>query len=92
MAFRWCLNFYIISWNEEPIGKGGLSPLIDAVVPIRLINGIEDPVSGKHAAERFREAVPNANIILLANSGHYPHVETPKEVIKALFEFHGNLD
>lgn len=69
-----------------------VKPLIDAVDPIRLINGIEDPVSGKHAAERFREVVPNANIILLANSGHYPHVETPKEVIKALFEFHGNLD
>jgi len=55
-------------------------PLAGAVVPIRLINGIEDPVSGKHAVDRFDEEVPNADIIPLENSGHYPHVETPKEV------------
>jgi pimeloyl-ACP methyl ester carboxylesterase len=66
-------------------------PLIDAVVPIRLINGMEDPVSGKHAADRFEEVVPDADIILLENSGHYPHVETPKEVLKAFFEFHDKL-
>jgi pimeloyl-ACP methyl ester carboxylesterase len=67
-------------------------PLAGAVVPIRLINGMEDPVSGKHAADRFKEVVPNADIILLENSGHYPHVETPEETLKAFFEFHDNLD
>lgn len=66
-------------------------PLVNAVLPIRLINGIEDPVSGKHAADRFAEVVPNADIVLLENSGHYPHVETPKEVLKAFFEFHDKL-
>ncbi|WP_194774610.1 alpha/beta fold hydrolase [Pararhodonellum marinum] len=66
-------------------------PLVNGVVPIRLINGIEDPVSGKHAADRFAELVPNADIVLLENSGHYPHVETPKEVLKAFFEFHDKL-
>lgn len=66
-------------------------PLEKAVIPIRLINGIEDPVSGKHAADRFAEVVPHADIILLENTGHYPHVENPKEVLKAFFEFHNNL-
>lgn len=66
-------------------------PLVNAVVPIRLINGIEDPVSGKHVADRFAEVVQDADIVLLENSGHYPHVETPKEVLKAFFEFHDNL-
>lgn len=66
-------------------------PLIKEALPIRLINGIEDPVSGKHAADRYAEIVPNANIVLLENSGHYPHVETPKEVLKAFFEFHNKL-
>jgi pimeloyl-ACP methyl ester carboxylesterase len=68
-----------------------VTPLVNEVVPIRLINGIEDPVSGKHAADRFAELVPNANIVLLENSGHYPHVETPKEVLKAFFDFHDKL-
>jgi pimeloyl-ACP methyl ester carboxylesterase len=66
-------------------------PLENAVIPIRLINGIEDPISGKHAADRFAEVVPNADIVLLGNSGHYPHLETPKEVLKAFFEFHNAL-
>jgi pimeloyl-ACP methyl ester carboxylesterase len=68
-----------------------VTPMVNAVVPIRLINGIEDPISGKHAAVRFDEVVPNADIVLLENSGHYPHVETPKEVLKAFFEFHDKL-
>lgn len=66
-------------------------PLVNAVVPIRLINGMEDLISGKHAADRFAEVVPNADIVLVANSGHYPHVETPKEVLDAFFEFHDSL-
>lgn len=66
-------------------------PLEKAVIPIRLINGIEDPISGKHAADRFAEVVPNADIVMVENSGHYPHVETPREVLKAFFEFHDKL-
>ncbi|MFT5771896.1 MAG: pimeloyl-ACP methyl ester carboxylesterase [Algoriphagus sp.] len=65
-----------------------IAPLVDAVVPIRLINGIEDPISGKHAADHFAKVIPNADIIFLENSGHYPHVETPDLVVKAFFEFH----
>lgn len=69
-----------------------VSPLENVVVPIRLINGIEDPISGKHAADRFAEVVPKADLVLLENSGHYPHVETPKEVLQAFFEFHDALE
>ena len=68
-----------------------VAPLVNAVVPIRLINGIEDPVSGKHAADRFAEVIPNADIALIPNSGHYPHVETPEAVLSAFFEFHDKL-
>jgi pimeloyl-ACP methyl ester carboxylesterase len=68
-----------------------VTPLVHAVVPIRLINGIVDPISGKHAADRFAEVVPNADIVFLENSGHYPHVETPELVLKAFFEFHDKM-
>lgn len=68
-----------------------VSPLVNGVVPMRLINGIEDPISGKQAADRFKELVPKADIVLLNNSGHYPHVETPREVLNAFFEFHDEL-
>jgi pimeloyl-ACP methyl ester carboxylesterase len=69
-----------------------IAPLVNAVVPIRLINGIEDPISGKHAADRFAAVIPNSDIIFLENSGHYPHVETPEPVLKAFFEFHDKIN
>ncbi len=68
-----------------------VTPLTEKLVPMRLINGIEDPISGLHAANRFDELIPDADIVLLKNSGHYPHMETPDEVLKALLEFHSKL-
>jgi pimeloyl-ACP methyl ester carboxylesterase len=65
-----------------------VKPMTNVLVPLRLINGIEDPISGKHAADRFAELVPHADIVRLKNCGHYPHVETPKEVLKAFLDFH----
>lgn len=65
-----------------------LAPLIKNSIPLLLINGIEDPISGKHMADRYAILIPNANITLLENSGHYPHVETPNKVLKAILEFH----
>ena len=68
-----------------------VQPLVQNVVPLRLINGGEDPISGKHAAQRYAELVPHADVVYLENSGHYPHVETPQEVLKAFFAFHDTL-
>lgn len=65
-----------------------VQPLVDHVVPLLLINGIEDPISGQHMADRFKEVIPNAEVVLLEHSGHYPHVETPDDVLKAVFQFH----
>lgn len=68
-----------------------VKPMVASVVPMRLINGIEDPVSGLHAAERYAELIPKADIVYLQNSGHYPHIETSEEVLKAFFAFHDAL-
>jgi pimeloyl-ACP methyl ester carboxylesterase len=68
-----------------------VAPLVGHTVPIRLINGVDDPVSGRHAADRFMEVVPNGDVVYLENSGHYPHVETPREVLDAFWEFHDAL-
>lgn len=68
-----------------------VQPLVQNVVPLRLINGSKDPISGRHAAQRYAELVPNANVVYLENSGHYPHVETPQEVLHAFFAFHNTL-
>ncbi len=66
-------------------------PLIDRIVPARFINGALDPVSGRHAAARYRELVPEPDVVLLEHVGHYPHVEDPEAVLAAFFAFHDAL-
>lgn len=56
-------------------------------VPLRLINGPEDPVSGAHMVARYRELVPNPDVVSLPGIGHYPQVEAPEQVLAALAGF-----
>ena len=60
-------------------------------VPLRLINGPVDPVSGAHMAARYTELVPNPDIVSLDNIGHYPQVEAPDQTLRALLAFHDSL-
>jgi pimeloyl-ACP methyl ester carboxylesterase len=59
-----------------------------ATVPMRLIYGPEDPVSGADTAARYRELVPDADVVPLPGIGHYPQVEDPAGVLRAFFAFH----
>jgi pimeloyl-ACP methyl ester carboxylesterase len=61
--------------------------LQETKVPIRLINGPEDPVSGAHMAARFRELIQDADVVLLKEIGHYPHIEDPEGMSRAFLEF-----
>ncbi|NNC38029.1 MAG: alpha/beta hydrolase [Hyphomonadaceae bacterium] len=56
-------------------------------VPIRLVDGGMDPVSGKHMYEYFREIVPNGEAVLLPELGHYPHTEGPDQVLREITPF-----
>jgi pimeloyl-ACP methyl ester carboxylesterase len=61
--------------------------LVNAKVPLRLVNGLDDPISGGHMADRYEELVPNADIVGLQSIGHYPQNESPSGVIDAVLEF-----
>jgi pimeloyl-ACP methyl ester carboxylesterase len=52
-------------------------------VPLLLVNGPLDPVSGAHMVARYRELVPNPDVVSLEGIGHYPHVEDPEGVLRA---------
>ncbi len=56
-------------------------------IRIRLIDGLLDPVSGAHMVARYRELVPNANVVELSDVGHYPQLEAPNDVLAASFDF-----
>jgi len=76
---------YIVERRENR--ERWVGALQRTAVPLRLINGPEDPVSGKHMAERYRELVPNPDVVLLSGIGHYPQVEDPAGVLAALKSF-----
>lgn len=65
--------------------------LEQAHIPLRLIDGGADPVSGAHLYEYYKERIPNADAVLLEDIGHYPHTEAPEPVLKAFFEFHKKM-
>jgi pimeloyl-ACP methyl ester carboxylesterase len=56
-------------------------------VPLRLVDGLHDPVSGAHLAARYRELVPDPDVVELPGIGHYPQLEAPGAVVDALFAF-----
>lgn len=65
--------------------------LQNSSVPLRLIVGLEDSISGAHMAHRYRELIPDPDIVELPGVGHYPQVEAPKEVLAAARDFWGAL-
>ncbi|MGC1507555.1 alpha/beta hydrolase [Ketobacter sp. MCCC 1A13808] len=64
--------------------------LQDTKVPIGLINGSLDPISGAHMIKRYKEVVGLPLMILsLADIGHYPQVEAPDQVFTCYKQFIG---
>ncbi len=61
--------------------------LQQAGVPVALVNGLEDPISGRSIVARWRELLPAAPVFELPDVGHYPQVEAPDEVLAALQSF-----
>ena len=58
-----------------------------ARIPLRLIDGAVDPISGAHMAARYRELVPDADVVLLDGIGHYPQMEAPGDVVREVLAF-----
>ncbi|MBB4865813.1 pimeloyl-ACP methyl ester carboxylesterase [Pseudomonas nitritireducens] len=56
-------------------------------VPLRLIDGPEDPISGAHMVVRYRELIPNPDTVELPGIGHYPQVEAPEPVLQHYLAF-----
>lgn len=65
--------------------------LVRSSVPRRLICGAVDPVSGRHLAERYRELVPDPDVVVLEGVGHYPQLEAHDRVVDAYESFRERL-
>jgi pimeloyl-ACP methyl ester carboxylesterase len=67
------------------------APFEHPEIPMAMINGNEDPISGLGTAQFFQKLQPQSLTVFIENSGHYPHVETPEVVLSSFFEFHKSL-
>jgi len=63
-----------------------------ATIPIRLIDGVYDPISGQHMVDRYKAIIPNPDVIELKEIGHFPLIEAPDLVLKYYLEFVGAQD
>jgi pimeloyl-ACP methyl ester carboxylesterase len=61
--------------------------LANSPVPLMLIDGLLDPVSGAGMVEGWRQTVPQGELIELAGIGHYPQIEDPGAVLEACLPF-----
>lgn len=69
-----------------------IAAMQQTTVPMCFINGPADPNSGIHMANRYRELIPDANVIVLnRNIGHWPQIEAPHEVLAAFYQFQESL-
>ena len=62
-----------------------------APMPLRLIVGMDAPVSGAHMAARYRELIAAADVVELPGIGHYPQVEAADAVLRALDDFYRSV-
>ena len=69
-----------------------VAALREAKIPIALINGSVDPVSGAHMIAHYKKIVGEPDFLReLPNIGHYPQVEAPRDVARDYLEFLAGL-
>ena len=61
--------------------------LQQAAVPLKLVDGGVDPISGKHMVEYFRKLVPGAKAVCFDDIGHYPQTEAPDRLLPEVWDF-----
>lgn len=52
--------------------------------PVKLVWGLDDPVSGRHVLEKARILLPRAEVVELDGVGHFPQHEAPRAVAGAI--------
>ena len=66
-----------------------VSALQNANAPLRLTAGMADPISGAHMVARYKQLIPNADVVEIEQIGHYPQIESAEAVVKSITSFLG---
>ncbi|NVJ96984.1 MAG: alpha/beta hydrolase [Alphaproteobacteria bacterium] len=60
--------------------------LKETKVPMMLINGVDDPVSGGHAADAMEREI-GMKVVRLPGIGHFPQIEAPDTIVELVQQF-----
>lgn len=84
-ARRALLRFYR---STHPAAMARLAPALRAHdTPALVVWGARDRFTPAEQAERQRQSFPNAEVVMLEESGHYPHVDDPDGVARVILPF-----
>ena len=61
-------------------------------VPLRLIDGLADPISGQNMVKMYKKIIPNPDVVDLEEIGHFPLIEAPEQVLEHYLAFIENLN
>ncbi len=83
------ISHLLIKYMQDRIDnrERWVSALQHADIPIRVIDGVYDPISGQHMVDRYRALIPRPDVIELDGIGHFPLIEAPDVVLKHYLEF-----
>jgi pimeloyl-ACP methyl ester carboxylesterase len=70
--------------DRERHAERWASALHTTGVPLSFVWGMLDPVSGAHMAGRIRERLPDAPFVALEDVAHWPSLEAPERVARAV--------
>jgi pimeloyl-ACP methyl ester carboxylesterase len=82
-ANRAALNVYAPQMSDPSLA-GRLARI---VVPVLVISGESDRIVDPEYGRAYAAAIPNARFQLLPNTGHVPQVETPEQLLTAIWNF-----
>ena len=65
-------------------GRRWVAATEETTLPLSFVWGLQDPVSGAHVLEEVQRRLPRAHVRALADVGHWPPLEAPDEVARAV--------
>jgi 3-oxoadipate enol-lactonase len=68
----------------DPLEPGALGQIR---VPVRIVNGECDTDTRRHAAHALHTALPESEILVVANAGHMPNLDAPDEYNRIVSDF-----
>ena len=76
----------IAQWTDDDVGA--LEPLLPTLhMPVRILWGEEDRWLDRSVADRLRAVIPDAEVRLIRDAGHFAPEDAPAVVARELLEF-----